>query len=229
MSEAVREMFDGIAPRYDRANSVLSFGQHQRWRRRLVKMVAPRAGDSVLDVATGTGDLAFLFRRAVGAKGRVVGLDFSPAMIDIATAKAQRMGAEVEFRVGDALRLPFPDASFEQASIAFGIRNLDDPRRGLAEMARVVRPGGHVAVLEFGQPQGILGPFYRFYSRRVLPRVGGRITGQRAAYEYLDRTAAAFPSGSAFVEMMASLPRLGGIRVKRLTGGIVYAYVATVQ
>lgn len=222
-------MFGGIAPRYDRANAVLSLGQHQRWRRALVRLSGAREGESVLDVATGTGDLAFLFKRKVGGSGRVVGIDFSRPMIGLAEEKARRRGLAVEFREADALDLPFPEASFDVASIAFGIRNVDDPRRGLQEMARVVRRGGRVAVLEFGQPKGLLSPFYRFYSRRILPRLGGAITGKRDAYEYLERTAAAFPSGERFLDLMRSTGRFSEVSLRRLTGGIVYAYLGVVD
>lgn len=229
MSEAVRGMFGGIAPKYDRANAVLSLGQHQRWRRRLVKLSGALPGDEVLDVATGTGDLALLFRERVGRAGLVVGIDFSRPMIDIAASKAKAKGLSVEFREADALKLPFGDDEFDVASIAFGIRNVDDPARALREMARVLRPGGRIAVLEFGQPGGFLKPFYRIYSRYVIPRVGGGITGHRDAYEYLDRTAARFPAGKRFVKLMESTNRFRRIEATPLTGGIVYAYIATVK
>jgi demethylmenaquinone methyltransferase/2-methoxy-6-polyprenyl-1,4-benzoquinol methylase len=228
MSKQVRDMFDAIAPRYDRANVILSLGQHQRWRTKLVKLSRPRLGDQILDVATGTGDLAFLFKSRVGDKGHVIGLDFSEAMLDVARRKEARREMNVEFRHGDALRLPFKDAEFDIASIAFGIRNVDDPQKGIKELARVVRPGGRVAVLEFGQPGGLLGPFYRLYSRVVIPSVGGTITGQKKAYKYLDRTAASFPAGQRFLDLMESTAAFQSITTKSLSGGIVYAYVGTV-
>jgi demethylmenaquinone methyltransferase / 2-methoxy-6-polyprenyl-1,4-benzoquinol methylase len=128
--------------------------------------------------------------------------------------------------VGDALRLPCRDASFDVASIAFGIRNVDDPQAGVAEMKRVVKPGGRVVVLEFGQPRGPLGVLYRWYSRHVMPRMGGWLTGDRAAYEYLPETASRFPSGDAFVAIMAAAG-LHDIKSKRLTGGIAWLYVGT--
>lgn len=221
-------MFDRIAPRYDRTNTVLSMGQHARWRRKLVKWAQPPVGGSVLDVATGTGDLAFLFRRKVGAGGRVAGVDFSPQMLVRAREKAVEEKLEVEFQEGDALDLPFQDAEFDVASIAFGIRNVDDPRTCLKEMARVVKPGGRVAVLEFGQPSGVMKGPYKLYSRFVLPWVGGKMTGDREAYEYLERTSSAFPSGKRFVAMMEETGRFTKITAHKLSGGIVYAYLGTV-
>src|SRR5262249_40080375 len=152
----------------------------------------------VLDCATGTGDLALELKRAVGPAGEAIGTDFCAEMLEPAPAKAARAGLEVRFAVADALSLPFGDARFDVASIAFGIRNADHPRRCLREMARVVKPGGSVIVLEFGQPRGAFGALFRAYSRGVMPLVGGLMTGNRAAYQYLPRTAAAFPAGEKF-------------------------------
>lgn len=228
MAESVRAMFASIAPRYDAANTVLSLGLHQRWRRRLVGMSQPPSGGSVLDVATGTGDLAFLYRQAVGPRGHVVGVDFCPPMLDRARAKAERADLEVEFREGDALQLPFRDAEFDVASIAFGVRNVDNPDRCIRELARVVRPGGRVAVLEFGQPGGLLRWPYRAYSRFFIPLAGAALTGNRRAYRYLPRTAASFPSGSRFAELMDATGRFVQVHSRSISGGIVFAYVGVV-
>ncbi len=229
MAETVQAMFAGIAPRYDRANAVLSLGLHQRWRRRLVRLSQPPKGGRVLDVATGTGDLACLYRRAVGRGGHVTGLDFCAPMLDLARAKAARQRLNIDFHQGDALSLPFPAAQFDVASIAFGVRNVDDPPRCLAELARVVRPGGRVAVLEFGQPDGLLKWPFRAYSGVVIPLVGGLVTGRPSAYRYLPRTAARFPAGPAFQEMMRATGRFSQIRAVALSGGIVHAYVGVVD
>jgi demethylmenaquinone methyltransferase/2-methoxy-6-polyprenyl-1,4-benzoquinol methylase len=187
------------------------------------------AGDRVLDCATGTGDLAIAFRRAVGAEGEVVGVDFCDEILALAPAKAERRRAPVRFQVADVMALPFPSGSFDVASIAFGIRNVDDPRRGLSEMARVVRPGGRVVVLEFGQPGGALfGPLFRWYSRHVIPRVGGILSGDRSAYEYLDRTAARFPAGDSFAALLGATGAFRRVEAHPLTGGVAFIYVGEV-
>jgi demethylmenaquinone methyltransferase/2-methoxy-6-polyprenyl-1,4-benzoquinol methylase len=222
-------MFSDIASRYDRANSVLSFGIHHLWRRATVAASGVRAGSSVLDCATGTGDLALAFKRAVGPTGRVVGTDFNADMLSYAPAKAQQHGLDVAFEVADAMHLPYADATFDAASISFGIRNVDDPRVALADMARVVKPGGKVVVLEFGQPRGIMGMLYGMYSRYVIPFIGGLITGNRKAYEYLPTTAAAFPCREAFTDLMTSTGRLTNCTYRELTGGIAFLYVGTVK
>ena len=228
MSQAVHAMFSDIAASYDRANSILSFGIHHLWRRATVAASGVRKGSSVLDCATGTGDLALAFKRAVGPTGRVVGTDFNADMLSYAPGKAQRNGLDVEFEVADAMHLPYADATFDAASISFGIRNVDVPRVALADMARVVKPGGKVVVLEFGQPRGIMGMLYGAYSRYVIPFIGGRITGNRQAYEYLPTTAAAFPCREAFTDLMTSTGRFKDCTYRELTGGIAFLYVGTV-
>lgn len=222
-------MFSDIAPKYDLTNSVLSLGVHHLWRRATVKASGARAGMRVLDCATGTGDLALAFKKAVGPTGRVVGTDFNADMLSFAPAKARAKGLDVEFEVADAMQLPYADATFDISSIAFGIRNVDDPVVALSEMARVVVPGGKVVVLEFGQPRGIMGLTYRFYSKHIIPVIGGMLTGHREAYEYLPETAAAFPCREDFLERMRRTGRFADAYYKELTGGIAFLYVGTVQ
>lgn len=202
MSAEVRNMFASIAPRYDAANELLSLGVHKGWRRAAVRLSQATSGQRVLDCATGTGDLALEFKRRVGETGEVIGTDFCAEMLQAAPGKAARKGLVVGFAVADALALPYADARFDVASIAFGIRNVDDPLRCLRELARVVKPGGRVVVLEFGQPRGAFGAMFRIYSKGVMPLVGGLITGNRAAYQYLPRTAAQFPAGEKFLALM---------------------------
>jgi demethylmenaquinone methyltransferase/2-methoxy-6-polyprenyl-1,4-benzoquinol methylase len=222
-------MFSSIATRYDVTNEVLSFGIHRLWRRTAVRLSGAKPGDSILDCATGTGDLALVFKRKVGASGRVVGTDFFPEMLQSAPAKAEREGLPVEFQVADAMALPFADATFDVASIAFGIRNVDDPVKCLKEMARVVKPGGRVVVLEFGQPRGVFGALFRFYSKTIMPAIGGLLTGNRAAYEYLPRTAAAFPSGERFLGLMDQADAYRERVANPMTFGTSYVYVGTVR
>ncbi len=228
MSEAVHAMFSSIAPNYDRTNTALSLGVHHLWRTITVRESGAKPGDAVLDCATGTGDLAIAFKKTVGS-GRVVGTDFCADMLSFAPGKANAMGLDIAFEVADAMDLPYADATFDIASISFGIRNVDDPSRCLAEMARVVRPGGRVVVLEFGQPKGIMGLSYRWYSRHVIPVVGKMLTGNREAYAYLPETAAAFPCREAFLNLMRGTNRYASVRYRALTGGIAFVYVGIVK
>lgn len=222
-------MFSDIAPRYDLTNSVLSLGIHHLWRKRTVKVSGAKAGSSVLDCATGTGDLALEFKRTVGTQGRVLGTDFNADMLSHAPSKASRKGLDVAFEVADAMHLPYADATFDVASISFGIRNVDVPKTALAEMARVVKPGGRIVVLEFGQPRGIMGITYRFYSKHIIPLIGGLLTGNRKAYEYLPTTAAAFPCREQFTALMESTGRLKDCTYEELTGGIAFLYSGVVK
>lgn len=222
-------MFASVAGSYDRANQILSFGLHHRWRAAAVQRSGAREGDRVLDCATGTGDLAMAFQRAVGPRGQVVATDFCDEMLALGKEKAARAGLSIRFEQADVLALPYETGSFDAASIAFGIRNVDDPDRGLREMARVVRAGGKVIVLEFGQPEGALfGPVYRLYSHRILPMVGGWVSGQRAAYEYLDRTSSRFPAGETFAALMRGTGAFREVSARPLTGGVVHVYVGEV-
>jgi len=175
-------MFDRIARRYDRVNTVLSIGTDGGWRRRAARVTGLRAGGSALDVACGSGKLTAELAKIAGPGGRVVGLDFSVRMLEI----ARRAHPSLEFIEGDALKLPFDDASFDAATIAFGLRNLADPVRGLAEMIRVAK---RAVVLEFVRPpRGVVGGAYRLYLRTLLPAVGGLLSGAPDAYRYLSDT-----------------------------------------
>jgi demethylmenaquinone methyltransferase/2-methoxy-6-polyprenyl-1,4-benzoquinol methylase len=219
--DRIHSMFASISRRYDRANTVLSGGIHHLWRRKAVRYSGVRPNDSVLDCATGTGDLAIAFARAVGNGGRVVGTDFVAEMLEVARQKAPA----ITFEVADVTKLPFDSATFDVASISFGIRNVGDPAKGLAEMARVVRPGGRVIVLEFGQPQSrVFGALYDFYRRNVLPRVGGIVTGDQGAYEYLERSAGKFPCGEDFVALMNRSASFSKVEYVPLSFGIAYLY-----
>lgn len=224
-AEKVRAMFGEVAPKYDLANTVLSLGIHHLWRRRLVRWSGVRSGDRVLDCATGTGDLAFEFEKVTH---EIVSTDFCEEMLVHARQKALRLGSHVSFDVADVTKLPFASESFDLASISFGIRNVEDPQLGLCELARVVKPGGHVMVLEFGQPRvPIFSGAYRFYSTQVLPRIGGWVSGQRKAYEYLQSSSAEFPCAEDFLDLADSTEMFSECEFQPVSGGIAYLYKLT--
>ncbi|MFQ5895638.1 MAG: ubiquinone/menaquinone biosynthesis methyltransferase [Nitrospinota bacterium] len=230
-AEAVRAMFSAIVPRYDLLNRLLSLGMDQRWRRRAVEELlrARRAGDRggrYLDVGVGTGDVAFAIGEQVGRDEgvRLAGADFSQKMLERAAVKARGRGVGLFLIQADALELPFRTGAFDGAIIAFGLRNLTDPEAGLREMARVVRPGGEVVVLEFGPVRGrLFGLIYRFYFRQVYPRVGRLISGHPTAYDYLPETVSDWPPPEEVSGMMARAG-LHHVRHYPLTRGIVYVH-----
>ena len=213
-------MFAGIAGRYDLLNHLLSGNVDKRWRREVARSLSPSliGGARVLDVACGTGDLSFVLADA-GA-GRVVGLDFCRPMLEVARRKAEADSRAVPFVEGDALSLPFADGTFDAVTIAFGLRNLASVEGGLGELLRVTRPGGAVFVLEFSRPN-VPGfrALFRFYFTRVLPRIGGWVSGSRGAYEYLPDSVTRFPDQRRLAELMRA-EGFEGVVYKNLTGGI---------
>jgi demethylmenaquinone methyltransferase/2-methoxy-6-polyprenyl-1,4-benzoquinol methylase len=217
-------MFGSIAHRYDLTNSVLSLGIHHLWRRTLVRMLPEKSSGQVLDLCSGTGDLIPLLERRFG---KAVGGDFCFPMMQNGRKKFASQNAVIpRFVQCDALSLPFPDASFDIISVAFGVRNLENLRRGLLEMRRVLKPGGHALILEFGQPRGIFfAPLFRFYSDWLMPLIGGFLTGNRRAYSYLPQTSKDFPCGAAFEKILGETG-YSKVKAKTLTGGIAYAYCA---
>jgi demethylmenaquinone methyltransferase/2-methoxy-6-polyprenyl-1,4-benzoquinol methylase len=226
--ERVRRMFGEIAPHYDRMNHLLSMNVDRYWRSWTVRKLVPQAGEPILDVCTGTGDLAIAFQRATGGQSEIVAADFCPEMLEIGRRKQAHagIGPELTFVEADAQDLPFEDGRFAIVSVAFGLRNVADTKHGLAEMARVCRPGGQVAVLEFSTPrwQPLRG-MYLLYFRHVLPRIGQRLArNQSEAYEYLPATVAQFPEGEALAEMMRGVG-LRNVKYWPLTLGIATLYV----
>lgn len=226
----IARMFDAIAPRYDTNNHLLSAGLDRRWRRRAVRELRLSGRERVLDVCTGTADLAIeAATHARGAARDVVGVDFAGEMLRLGLVKVRGGGlaGRVHLARGDAMALPLPDASFDAATIAFGIRNVADPVAGCAEIRRVLKPGGRLAILEFGMPSTpVLAGVYRWYFRQVLPRVGRLVSRHHDAYDYLPASVEAFPSGDEFVNL---LRRAGfsSARSVQLAFGAVYLYVAT--
>jgi len=213
-------MFSGIAHRYDLLNMLLSVGQDRRWRRRAAQLTRVRPGQSVLDICTGTGALAAGLRARVGPQGRVVGLDLTEAMV----VGARRRVPQVEFVVGDALHLPFADASFDAASMAFGLRNIADHQGALSEMLRVLRPGGRAVILEFSTVSRYLRPWYTLYNRTVIPVVARGLLGKAGAYQYLTDSIAAFPS-PLVVSRWLREAGFEGVRYQRLSLGIVAIHI----
>lgn len=230
MSEEVKKMFSEISIKYDLMNDLLSFGIHRLWRRKLARLasrpVPPPAG--ILDCAGGTGDVAFTLERKL-PDANITCTDFCEDMLKIAESKAGRTGSRVRFLVADAMRLPFDANSFDLVTISFGIRNVDSPALCLADMARVTKPGGKVLVLEFGAPKGVFGVLYRFYSKWIMPNIGKLIAGARSAYTYLPETAARFPSGDEFIQIMEKCDCFSDSRYKKLSFGIAYIYIGTVK
>ena len=221
MSEPqVRAMFDRISGFYDVMNSVMTAGLHHRWRARAADLAALGPGDSALDVACGTGDLAIELARRVGTGGEVIGSDFSEEMLQRARAKA----AGLAWEWGNALELPYASGRFDAATVGFGARNFSDLDRGLAEMARVVKPGGRVVVLEITTPRKPpLSTFYRVWFDHVVPLIG-RLTGEQEAYTYLPSSVRRFPGPEG---LAAAMQRAGlsDIRWVLTAGGIIALHV----
>jgi demethylmenaquinone methyltransferase / 2-methoxy-6-polyprenyl-1,4-benzoquinol methylase len=203
-SAKVKGVFASIATRYDLANRVISCGQDLRWRREVVRMVKARKPSVVVDLATGSGDLAFALRRALPEEASVAGLDFCEPMLDEARRKqaARPWAAGIRFARGDCMALELPDNSVDCLTIGWGLRNFEDRARGLSEMRRVLKPGGALYCLEFSQPyRWLRGPYY-FYLKHVMPLLARIVTGQRGSYEYLVGTVGAFPGREALADEM---------------------------
>ncbi len=224
----IEAMFDSIARRYDLLNSLMTAGLHHRWRGLAVLLSGVGPGGAALDVACGTGDLAFALRRAVGPRGRVVGLDFSEEMLAVAREKSGRNQLWVDFVHGDLLQLPFADGEFDACTVGFGIRNVPDIERAFAEMGRVCRPGGRVVCLEITRPQ-IIGfrEFFGLWFDRVVPVLGRLTAGDDFAYSYLPASVRRFPDPDTLRDIMAAAG-LTNPRYEILAGGIIAIHHASV-
>lgn len=215
----VHAAFSSIAERYVTANHILSMGTDVLWRQRVVQRVAEWKPRRLLDIATGTGDLALAISRAL-PEVEVLGTDFCRPMLDVAVRRGLTNVLEA-----DALHLPLPDASFDAATVAFGLRNMADYAAALREFRRVLRPGGHLLVLDFSMPEGILAAPYRLYLHRILPKIAGWVTGNSAAYDYLGESIEAFPRGAEFCRLMQTCGYTGATRLP-LCMGIASIYTA---
>ncbi len=224
----VRAMFDRIAGLYDRMNTVMTGGLHHQWRRRAADLAALSAGDRALDVATGTGDLALELAARVNPGGEVVGADFSERMLELARAKSARLGSgAVRFELANALALPYGDGEFDAATVGFGARNFSDLEQGLREMARVVRVGGRVVVLEITAPsRPPLSTFFALWFDRLVPALG-RLAGDAQAYRYLPSSVRRFPGPEQLAGVMWGCG-LRGIRYVVTAGGIIALHVGEV-
>ena len=222
-ADRIREMFDQVAPRYDARNSLFSLNRDRAWRRRAAKRANLRPGQTALDLCTGTGKLAHELLTYIRPGGRVIGIDFSAVMLE----RARQREPEVEFRQGDVSQLDLPAESVDAITIGFGLRNLVDREAGLQEMRRVLRPGGHLVILEFAPPpRGLLMSAYRFYLGRIMPAIVGIADSEEAeAYRYLAKTVQAFPEPRALADQLAGLGF--SVSIERMSLGIVAIHTAT--
>ncbi len=229
----VKKIFSSIAQHYDRANRVITFGRDTAWRNKLVKLSGATKGSKVLDCATGTGAVVFAFLKVLGKRAKIVGLDFCPAMLEQAGQHLKRLQkkvqvkSEVSFKQADIHSIPFADNTFDVSVMAYGLRNTQKPEQVLREMARVTKKDGYVLILETGQSAlFFLRPFFYFYFRFVMPVMGGLVTGQRSAYQYLQQSSMVFPSGQKFLDNMQKTGCFKELEYKTLCGGASFIYKA---
>jgi demethylmenaquinone methyltransferase/2-methoxy-6-polyprenyl-1,4-benzoquinol methylase len=223
-SQRVRGVFDSVAPRYDLMNDLMSLGLHRAWKAYTVAVANLRPEDRVLDLAGGTGDLALAFARQVGSKGLVVHTDINEAMLSVGRDRLLDKGLALPSTLCDAESLPFRDAAFDLVSVAFGLRNMTHKDKALAEMARVLRPGGRLLVLEFSKVAAPLRPAYDWYSFKILPRLGQWVAGDAQSYQYLAESIRMHPDQATLKDMMRSAG-FGHVDVHNLTGGVVALHV----
>jgi len=224
--EKIQQMFGTIAPRYDFLNRMLSFGIDRRWRKKAVRLLKYREGSRILDVATGTGDVALEIARTTPPSVKITGADFCKEMVDLGQLKAAQSpyAARIDFKVAPCEDLPFPNETFDSITIAFGIRNVVDRNLGLAEMWRVLRPGGRMIILEFSTPRSqLFRQIYYFYFRRLLPVIGGLVSKYNA-YKYLPDSVLEFPPHEEFAAMIEEAG-FHSVHIRELTFGIASIYV----
>ena len=229
MSEDVRVMFSKISKDYDKMNDVLSFKMHNGWKKRLVELSGVKKNDDVLDCASGTGDLAILFKQVVGEKGEVIATDFCDDMLKYAQPKAEKLKLKIKSELADVMNLQFDDNAFDVSSISYGIRNVDNTVTALKEMARVIKPGGSIAILETGQPPIYLRPMYYMVTRWGMPLMGRLLAKEKSAYQYLAETASKYPYGKEFLDIMKSTGKFENCRAYPQFFGASYIYIGTVK
>ncbi|UKB85498.1 bifunctional demethylmenaquinone methyltransferase/2-methoxy-6-polyprenyl-1,4-benzoquinol methylase UbiE [Chryseobacterium sp. MEBOG06] len=222
----VEDMFDNIAPKYDLLNHVLSMKIDVLWRKKLVRWMKNDNPQEVLDVATGTGDLAITIEKGTGSK--VVGLDLSQQMLNVGVIKIKKLklDGKISMQKGDAENLPFEDNRFDAVSVAFGVRNFENLTKGLAELRRVVKDNKSVYILEFSKVEGFMGPFYMFYFKNVLPAIGRLVSKDNRAYTYLPDSVNAFPFGEKMKQILLDTG-FKKVEYKKLSLGIATIYKAT--
>lgn len=225
MSEKIRNLFGQISAKYDLLNDLLSFGVHRHWRKRAVKLSGAGKGNSVLDLAAGTGDFSIEFFKKTQEKGTVIATDFCEEMLVLANEKFKKKKLPLETKQVDATNIDFPDESFDFVSIAFGIRNVDSVEKCLMEMARVLKPRGKAIILEFGRPKGIFKLVFDIYSRTIMPLLGRLFVKNQSAYDYLRESSARFPCREDFTNIMQSTGKYENIRYYTLSLGIAYIYI----
>lgn len=229
MSSQIDNMFSQIAKKYDIMNNVLSFGIHKSWKNKTVKLSEAKLNDNVLDCASGTGDLAIKFKQKVGVSGKVIASDYNNDMLNIAKEKFNKGLYDIEVLQADAQYLPFEDNFFDVCSIGFGIRNVDSTEICIKEMARVVKSGGKVVILEFGQPKGFFKYIYGIYNKTILPLMAKIIANNEFAYNYLTDSASKFPCREEFLNIMRKAEYFKEVEFTALTFGIAYIYIGTVR
>jgi demethylmenaquinone methyltransferase / 2-methoxy-6-polyprenyl-1,4-benzoquinol methylase len=223
--EQVADMFDHIAPKYDFLNHTLSFGIDKRWRRKAIRLIAQYAPETILDVATGTGDFAIAALKSGAVK--ITGIDISKEMVAVGQEKVRKLGLEdkIELKIGDSEAIKFPAFTFDAATVAFGVRNFEDLGRGLDELYRVLKKEGTICILEFSKPRQPLVRFlYKIYSRSIMPWIGRLVSGDKSAYTYLPESVQEFPDGEKFIIFMQ---KSGFVQIQeyRLTFGVATIYL----
>ena len=226
-SSPIAAMFDRISPKYDALNHLLSFNIDKVWRKKTARAVAKTQPQTILDLATGTADLALLLGK-YHPQARIVGMDFSEKMLNIGKEKVKQQSLEnrIELRFGNAATLPFEDNSFDAVTVAFGVRNFEDLDKGLSEIQRVLKPSGRVFILEFSMPERFpVKQLYRFYFKRILPKIGQRVSKDACAYTYLPQSVDRFPKPDVFLQLLAEKWLENGTK-RRLSFGIASLFEA---